>query len=94
MTPADKAISPPIRLATWDKLAMWRHRDILDKFEILLDGVVQHGVCAYDCEACYVDRERHDEQGNIVVDRRVGIIVRDLLQGEVTVRWKAGYDAA
>lgn len=78
---------PPVRLSVFDE----NYRLIADaagRIEVSIDGVVQAGVLAYDCEAGYLEREVHDENGDCILTPERDEIQRIMLWGTVTVRWK------
>src|SRR5262245_53000649 len=83
MTAADQ---PPRRNSV-EEAELNGGRSVAFRTEILLDGVVQVGVLAYDCDAGTLTREVRDASGQLQLNEARDEFLRETVVGEVTVRW-------
>ncbi|MBA15544.1 MAG: hypothetical protein CMN73_04225 [Sphingomonas sp.] len=86
------ASSPPSRLSVGDPDFDW---EIARRVEVLMDGVPQKYVVAYDVSAGVVEAYASDSAGGIVIDLDFHMPVILALTGNVSVRWRddGGQDA-
>lgn len=75
---------PPQRMSVHDKDFDWAAGSIID---VLLDGIVQQEVIAYDCDAGTVTRNALDAEGKVQLTPDGHDILKETVAGTVEVRW-------